>query len=86
MAYAKYKLIKRENARKMAKKKLLLIMTVVKCKAFVNKLKQRVLIRREEKKKQDEEQRARDSRKKRFKESKKLDRISSMDDSSGLLS
>lgn len=68
LAYAKYKLIKRENAKKMAKKKLLLIMTVVKCKAFVTKLKARVLISREAKKKKDEEDRIRDSRRKRIKE------------------
>jgi len=51
LAYAKYKLIKRENAKRAAKRKLLLIMCIVKCKAFVNKLKARVEIRRAEKKK-----------------------------------
>jgi hypothetical protein len=50
LAYAKYKLIKRENARKLAKKKYLFIMTVVKVKAFINILKRRILQRREEKK------------------------------------
>lgn len=43
LAYAKYKLIKRENARKQAKRKLMWIMCIVKCKAFANKLKARVL-------------------------------------------
>jgi hypothetical protein len=47
LAYARYKLIKREAARKAAKKKRLLIMTVVKCRAFATKMKQRVLKARE---------------------------------------
>jgi hypothetical protein len=47
LAYARYKLIKREAARRAARRKRLLIMTVVKCKAFANKMKARVLKARE---------------------------------------
>ena len=68
LAYAKYKLIKRENAKKAAKRKLLLVMCIVKCKAFVNKLKARVEQRRAEKKRLEEEQRQRDNRRKRIKD------------------
>jgi hypothetical protein len=42
LAYSKYKLIKRENAKKLAKRKLMWIMCIVKCKAFANKLKAKV--------------------------------------------
>ncbi len=68
LAYAKYKLIKRENARKAAKRKLLLVMTIVKCKAFVNKLKARVELRRAEKKRLEEEMKVREMRRQRIKE------------------
>jgi len=47
LAYARYKLIKREAARKAAKRKRLLIMAVVKVKAFIDKLKARVVKSRE---------------------------------------
>jgi hypothetical protein len=50
----------------MAKKKLLLIMTVVKCKAFVTKLKARVAITREKQKKLDEEKKIREIHRKRI--------------------
>ena len=68
LAYAKYKLIKREQAKKAAKRKLLLIMCIVKCKAFVNKLKARVEMRRAERKKAEDEQRIRENRRKRIKQ------------------
>ena len=47
LAYARYKLIKRESARKAAKRKRLFIMSVVKCRAFATKLKERVKKARE---------------------------------------
>jgi hypothetical protein len=47
LAYARYKLIKREAARKAAKRKRLFIMAVVKCRAFATKLKERVKKARE---------------------------------------
>jgi len=47
LAFARYKLIKREAARRAARRKRLLIMTVVKCKAFANKLKARIIKSRE---------------------------------------
>jgi hypothetical protein len=60
LAYAKYKLVKRENARKAAKRKLMLVMCIVKCKAFVNKLKTRVEVRRAERRRLEEEQKQRE--------------------------
>ena len=68
LAYAKYKLIKRENARNAAKKKLMLVMTVVKCKSFATKLKARVVLRREQRRKEEEEVKLRENRRKRLKE------------------
>ena len=72
LAYAKYKLIKREMARKAAKRKLMLIMCIVKCKAFINKLKARVEARRAEKKRIEEELKQKESKRKRIKENLKL--------------
>ena len=46
LAYSQYKKEKREMARRAARKKLLWIMSIVKCKSFVNKLKKRVEERR----------------------------------------
>ncbi|CDW77124.1 UNKNOWN [Stylonychia lemnae] len=80
LAYAKYKLVKRENAKKAAKRKLLLIMCIVKCKSFVNKLKARVQIRRAEKKKIEEEQRRKENRRKNIKEQQRLMERSSIAD------
>lgn len=55
LAYARYKLIKREAARRQAKKKRLMIMTVVKCKAFANIMKERIVRARERRKREEEE-------------------------------
>jgi|LauGreDrversion4_2_1035121.scaffolds.fasta_scaffold201939_2 hypothetical protein len=55
LAYSRYKLIKRETAMKMAKKKRLMIMTVVKCKAFATIMKERIIKARERRKREEEE-------------------------------
>jgi hypothetical protein len=47
LAYARYKLIKRESARKAAKRKRLFFMAIVKSRAFATKLKERVKKARE---------------------------------------
>ena len=65
LAYARYKLIKREAARKMAKKKRLLIMTVVKCKAFATKMKERIKKARQRRIREAEEQKLIEARNKR---------------------
>eukprot|EP00347_Sterkiella_histriomuscorum_P011501 403372213 len=80
LAYSKYKLIKRENAKKAAKRKLLLIMCIVKCKSFVNKLKARVELRRAEKKRMEEEQRMKEKRRKLIKDQQRLLDRSSIDE------
>lgn len=80
LAYAKYKLVKRENAKKAAKRKLLLIMCIVKCKVFVNKLKLKVEQRRAEKKRLEEDLRQKETRRKRIKDQQRLLERSSIDE------
>ena len=47
LAYARYKVLKRESARKAAKRKRLFFMAIVKSRAFATKLKERVKKARE---------------------------------------
>ena len=55
LAHSQYKSEKREYARHVAKKKLLWIMAVVKCKVFVSKLKKRAQETRERKQQEERE-------------------------------
>lgn len=72
MAYTRYKMIKREAARRQAKKKRLMIMTVVKCKAFANIMKERIVMSREKRKRDEEEQKVLDTRRKRMHDQAKI--------------
>jgi hypothetical protein len=72
LAYARYKLVKREAARKAAKKKRLMLMTVVRCKAFANKLKAQVLKGRERRRREEEEARVLEARRKRILEQQRV--------------
>lgn len=80
LAYSKYKLVKRENAKKAAKRKLMLIMSIVKCKAFINKLKSKVEQRRAEKRRIEEEQKLKEKRRKLIKDQQRLLDRSSIDE------
>ena len=55
LAYLLFKQKKREEAKKFAKRKILLIMTIVKCLSFKNKLKKLVIQRRKERARLEEE-------------------------------
>lgn len=84
LAYSKYKMIKRENAKKMAKKKRLMLMTVVKCKAFANIMKDRILKARERRRREEEEQKVLEARRRRMHEQAKiLEKLTKENDDSG---
>lgn len=71
----------------MAKKKRLMIMTVVKCKAFANIMKARIVKARERRKREEEEQKVLDARKKRLHDQAKvLEKLTKENDDSSSLS
>lgn len=83
LAYTRYKLIKREAARRMAKKKRLLIMTVVKCKAFATKMKARIIKARERRRREAEEKMVLDARsRKKIEQAKILEKLTKEHDGS----
>lgn len=47
LAYSQYKKLKRHQAKEMAKRRLLWIMSIVKCKVFATKLKKKWKIMKE---------------------------------------
>ena len=84
LAYARYKLIKREAAKRTAKKKRLMLMTVVKCKAFANIMKDRIIKARERRRREEEEFRVLEARRKRMHDQAKiLEKLTKENDDSG---
>jgi hypothetical protein len=76
-------LIKREAARKQAKKKRLMIMTVVKCRAFATKMKNRIVRARERRIIEAKEKLILDSRKqKKLEHAKILEKLTKDNDNS----
>lgn len=76
MAFARYKLIKRENAKKKAKEKRLLFKAVVKARIFITKLKKKVLKARERRALEEQARLEREARnKKRIDQAKHLDKL-----------
>ena len=67
----------------MAKKKRLMIMTVVKCKAFANIMKARIIKSREKRKRDEEEQKIFEARrKKEMERARTLEKLTKEDDQS----
>jgi hypothetical protein len=82
LAYARYKVLKRESARKAAKRKRLFFMAIVKSRAFATKLKERVKKARERRALEEKARIELDTRsKKRIDYAKNLEKLTREDPS-----